>query len=104
MNMQRHGVWPKHVAGSPPPRAIIETPEFIVQRDALLPVAMFDRIMEGVGWVLARSPERFADRIATNLGIVRTNRFGALPEFRITYTFTDAIVRLHWIEHVDDDP
>lgn len=91
------------MAGSKP-RAIIEDPIFQQQRDELITAPMFDEIMLGVGWALARDPRHFEDPRTPGLGVVTTNRFSSHQmQFRIAFTFDVERVFLRRIERIDDN-
>lgn len=80
------------------PRNIIESPDFQAQRAEFLGVRMFDEVMAGIGWAIAKNPERFAVPGTAGLGVAITNPFPGIPQFRIMFTYDDHQARLHWIE------
>ena len=94
--------WPRRIVGSPI-RTVIESPKFQALRAEHVDVRMFDEIMVGAFWVLARDPARFAVPEPNGLGVFTTNKFQGQPSFWIVFTYDDERVRLHWIEPTEAD-
>ena len=86
-----------------PLRTVIESPDFQVLRANHVGVRMFDKIMEGGAWVLARDPARYVVPETNGLGVFTTNKFRGEPNFRIFFTYDDECVHLRWIEPTEAD-
>lgn len=80
-------------------RTIIEEDLFRRQKSKLrISVKRLDEILEGITWALSKRPEAFHNVPGTNLHLIKTDPFSALPALHVWYKFDDECVYLLSIE------